>query len=127
MRYIVPAGTELLTALDARRRQWKAYMTRRSLVFPEYRLKDADEFTFVYRGRLLRVARSATQERPDFGIVVYSLILAIVREPPVLCDLVVPLDEHAECQFTRPANPHKTLLDIGSGDVVIHQGRPETV
>lgn len=45
------------------------YRTRRALVFPTCRLKDAAEFTFAYRGRLLRVARSAVQERPDNGTV----------------------------------------------------------
>ena len=115
MRYIIPAGTPLLTAHDVRHRAWKPHTARRALVFPTYRLKDADEITFAYRGRLLRVARSAVQELPDDGTVLYSLIFSLVTDPPEMRDLVVQLDEHAEGRFARPADPRKTLLDVGPG------------
>jgi hypothetical protein len=59
--------------------------------------------------------------------VLYSLIFSLMTEPPAKRDLVVRFDEHAEGQFTHPADPSKTLLDVGPGDGLIHQGQRETV
>jgi hypothetical protein len=127
MRYIIPAGTPVLTAPDARQRSWTSHTTRRTLLFATYRLKDASEFTFAYHGRLLRVPRAAVQKRPDDGTVLYSLIFSLVADALAMRDLVVQLDEHAEGQYMTPADPKRTLLDVGPGDGLLHQGRCETV
>lgn len=46
---------------------------------------------------------------------------------PAQRDLVVQLDEHAEGQFAKPADPRKTLLDVRPGDGLVHQGQREIV
>lgn len=127
MRYIIPAGTVLDTAEDVQRRRWRRHTTRRTLVFNSYRLSIGGEFTFAYRGRLLRVDRSRVRQRPDDGPIVYALIFSLATEPPEFRDLVVQLDEHAESAFTKPVDPAKTLLDVRAGDSVVHGGRTERV
>jgi hypothetical protein len=116
MRYIVPAGTTICTAEDGLRRHWRPHTTRRALLFQEYRIRDVHEYVFAYRGRLLRVDRSKVQVQAEQGVTTYSLIFSLVTTPPEMRDLVVQLDQHAESEFTKPADPSKTLLDVQVAD-----------
>ncbi len=59
------------------------------------------------------------------GIEIYALQFEVEPSAPGGTYLIVWPDQTGNGQYTQPAHPDKTMLDVQAGDIVVHQRKTQ--